>query len=429
MINERPRRSIPCAALLIPGLFLLAAASDAHAQEWTRFRGPNGSGVNATATIPTTWSEKDFRWKVELPGGGHSSPVLWGTNLFVTCADQSSGSRTLLCIDATSGATRWKREFASHTFRQHGDNSYASATPAVDADHVYLDWNTPDALTLLAVNLDGTDAWKADLGPFISQHGGGNSPAIVGDVVLIGDDNEGKESFLFGFDRKSGKQLWKTPRRSDKFSAATPCLFEPPGGAAQAIFTSKAHGMTAIDPATGMVVWELPDLFDVRTVSSPVTANGLVFATCGEGAGGHVLVAVRPGDGKSVAPRIAYSIKQDTPYVPTPIVVKDSLFICSDSGMVTCARAATGVVLWHERIGGSYYASPVCDGASIFYVSKKGEVVAFAAAADRFKLLGRTRLDLDAKCHSTPALANGDLYVRTLSHLACIAGHHDAAAR
>ena len=422
MIGRRCPKSIHAFTAVL-AIFLFASAL--RAQEWARFRGPDGSGVNPAVDVPAVWGEKDYRWKIALPGGGHSSPVLWGDKLFVTCADQASARRTVLCINSRDGSTLWTRDFGSHAFHQHGDNSYASATPAVDAEHVYVCWSTPEEFMLIALNHDGADAWKADLGPFISQHGGGNSPIVVGDVVLLADDNEGKESFLFGFDRHAGKLLWKMPRHSDKFSASTPCVLELSGGSAQAVFTSTAHGMTSVEPVSGRVLWQLPGLFDLRTVSSPVAGGGMIFATCGEGGGGHVLVAVRPGDGAAAVPTVAYSIRQNTPYVPTPIVYKDLLFYLSDGGVATCARAATGATLWQKRIGGSYYASPVIAGDKIFCVSKKEEVVALAAS-EQFNLLGRTRLDLDAKCHSTPALANGDLFLRTYSHLVCVAGHEQA---
>ncbi len=283
-------------------------------------------------------------------------------------------------------------------------------------------WNTPEEFTLVALNLDGSDAWKADLGPFVSQHGGGNSPIIVGNVVILGDDNEGKESFLFGFDASSGKMLWKLPRQSDKFSAATPCVYMPESGARQVIFTSKAHGMTAVDPVAGKVIWQLEGLFDFRTVSSAITGNGLIFATCGEGGGGHLLVAVKPGNGARLGP--ASRLQDPSKYAVRPDTASRkgfSLFIVRRRhGHVR--RAGTGQVIWQQRIGGSYYASPVCAGDTIFCISKKEEVVAIAAS-DTYKLLGRTALDLDAKCHSTPALANGDMFVRTYSHLVCIAGN------
>lgn len=309
------------------------------AQEWTRFRGPNGSGISDT-TFPPTWTEKDFAWSVELPGSGHSSPVIWGDKVFLTCAEEQTAQRTVVCLNVKDGSVAWKHDYGSHTFRQHQDNSYASATPTVDADHVYVCWNTPEEFSLLAFKHDGTEAWKIDLGAFVSQHGGGNSPIVVGDAVLIGDDNEGKASFLFGIDRMSGKLLWKTPRKTEKFSPATPVVFHSGTGAEQAVFCSKAEGMAGIDPKTGRVVWQVPGLFDSRTVSSPAVGDGLIFATCGEGAGGHMLAAIRPGtDGTA---QIAWQTRSDTPYVPTPLVKGNLLFYWADRGIVTCTTPPPG---------------------------------------------------------------------------------------
>jgi outer membrane protein assembly factor BamB len=314
------------------------------------------------------------------------------------------------------GAVLWKRTFPSHAFREHPDNSYAASTPALDGQRVYVCWNTPEEFTLMALNQDGTDAWKADLGPFVSQHGGGNSPIVFHDMVVLGNDQEGRESFLAAFDCKTGTPRWKVPRQSSSFSAATPCIVQPEGGSAQIVFTSRSQGMTGIEAATGRVVWSMPDAFDTRTIGSPVTLGGLVFATCGEGAGGHRLVAVNPGMDGSPA-KLSYRLTESVPYVPTPLVKGDLLFVWTDSGAVTCAHAGTGKKIWQERVGGSFYGSPVCAGDHLFCISRKGEVVVLAAS-EKFQLLGRN--PLGEKCHTTPAIAEGRMYVRTYSHLYCI---------
>src|SRR5262245_17947998 len=114
-----------------------------EAQEWTRFRGPNGSGVSPADTIPSRWTAKDYRWKVELPGTGHSSPVLWGKRIFLTSGDEATGKRLVVCLRAGDGTRIWLREFAAERHRKHADNSFASATPAVDERHLYLCWGTP----------------------------------------------------------------------------------------------------------------------------------------------------------------------------------------------------------------------------------------------------------------------------------------------
>jgi outer membrane protein assembly factor BamB len=402
-------------------VFLGFIGGSARAQEWTRFRGPNGSGINETTHVPAVWSAQDYRWKMKLPGGGHSSPVLWGGRLFITCADDSTADRSVLGIAAADGKIVWRADFPSHVFHQHQDNSYASSTPAVDADRVYVCWNTPEEFTLTALDHDGKQLWKTDLGPFISQHGGGNSPIVVGDVVLLGDDQEGRESFLFGIDSATGKILWKLHRNSKSFSASTPILLTSPDVSPLAVFTSKGEGVTAIDPQTGKVQWSLPSLFNSRTVSSPVAGDGLIFATCGEGTGGHVLVAARPPTSGAAA-GVAYKLTTAAPYVPTPLYRNDLLFILTDTGMLSCCRASTGEVVWQQRIGGSYYSSPVCAAGTLFCVSKKGTVTALAAS-DRFQLLGRT--ELGEKCHSTPAIAYGCLFARTYTQLVCVNGATD----
>src|SRR5690242_20180260 len=125
-------------SLVSIGLLTTMLVAHAPAQEWTRFRGPNGSGLGKASTIPLHWTEKDYNWKVRLPGVGHSCPVLWGERIFVTSADEETGRRMLLCLNAGDGRRLWEREFAGARHGKHRDNSFASATPAVDEQHVYV---------------------------------------------------------------------------------------------------------------------------------------------------------------------------------------------------------------------------------------------------------------------------------------------------
>lgn len=408
-------------------IIVVEQGASAFAQEWTRFRGPNGSGIG-DAVFPAQWTDKDFAWKIELPGGGHSSPVVWGDRVFLTCGNDQTADRIVLCLNAKDGKTIWRQDFASHAFRQHGDNSYASSTPAVDADHVYVCWSTPEELTLAALDHDGKKLWKAELGAFVSQHGGGQSPIVAGDLVLLGDDQEGRQSFLFGIDRNTGAIRWKTPRKtSNKFSASTPCLYAPPGGSAEAIFLSKAEGITAVDPKTGKMLWQTPHVFDARTIGSPViTSGGLIVGSCGDGPDGHDLAAVRPPTDGQPATEVWHN-RDATPYITTLLARGDLLFCWSDHGIVTCRRAATGEKIWQERVpGGSFYSSPICCGGIIYNISRKGEVVAIASA-EQFKLLGKT--SLHEKSQATPAVADGKMFVRTYTHLYCVIGKRAESAR
>ena len=407
------------AALIV----LPLAGHFASAQEWTRFRGPNGTGISSDS-FPTHFDDKSIAWKITLPGGGHSSPVLWGKKIFVTCANDHTAERMILCIDATNGSTIWKQQIESHTYRQNGDNSYATSTPCVDADHLYVCWSTPEELSLAAFTHDGKKIWEQQFGSFISQHGSGQSPIVEGNIVLLTDLNEGPKSYIFGIDRNTGKILWKSPRtRSDKFSPATPCIYTPAGGKPEAVFLSKSEGFLGIDPQTGKTIWQAPGVFDARPVGSPVLSDGLIFGSCGDGPYGHQLVAVRPGTESSPGKQV-WRTTDSTPYVPTMVAKEGLLFCWGDAGLVLCRKQKTGEIVWQQRVPGSYYSSPVCAGNILYNINKRGEVVAIAAS-DNFQLLGQT--PLGEKCHATPAIVDGFMYIRTYTHLYCIKGKRNLA--
>jgi outer membrane protein assembly factor BamB len=382
------------------------------AENWPRFRGPNGSGVSETAA-PIKWSEKDYAWKIELGGTGHSSPVVWGENVFVTAADEDSGKRTLLCLNAADGSTRWTHQVDLKPFRKHGDNSYASSTPAVDDKYVYAQWTTQDEFSVIAITHDGKLAWRTELGSYATAHGGGGSPIVVGDVVIVQVDQDKPGSFITGLDRETGKQRWRTPRPSTKFCTSTPCLFRD-----QLVFATHASGVFALDPKTGHVLWELPGIFnDKRIVSSPVAAGELVFAGGGEGGRGDRTLAIRP-PAAGGQPALAFELTQEMPYVPTPIAWQDRLFTWSDSGTITCHKAATGEVIWRDRVKAGFFASPICAAGKLYNISKRGEVFVVNAAGDRFELIAQN--DLGEASHATPAVADGRIYLRTTTHLICI---------
>ena len=451
----RQRRAVLCAALSIG--FLAATANFSIAQEWTRFRGPNGSGQSETTTIPARWTEKDYNWKVELPGIGHSSPVLWGDTIFLTSADPQSGTRYLLALSAADGHTLWKKTFPASTYHIHTQNSFATGTPAVDASHVYVAWATPEEFLVLAFNHDGSEAWRHSFGPFESQHGFGCSPIVVGDLVVISDQQDGTEarsgratkpksrktraggnasdssrtagesalepsgdddgrSWIVALDAGNGNVRWRTPRLSSVVPYATPCVRPTANGGSELIFDSRSHGISGIDLATGRVNWELP-VFDRRTVGSPILVGGLVLGACGIGSGQNTLFAVRPGDAAH-APKVMYTIdKSSAAYVPTAVAKGNLVFIWSDRGIVTCIDAASGKMKWREHLGGNFSGSPVRAGDRIYCVSTDGMVIVLAAA-DKFEELGRN--PLGEATRATPAIAGGRMYLRTESHLVSI---------
>jgi outer membrane protein assembly factor BamB len=405
--------------LLCAGLFsgLLARAGE----EWSRFRGPDGSGLAEAPDLPVKWSATDFDWQVKLPGAGHSSPVARGDKLFLFCGERASGKRTVVCLRLADGGECWRKELPSPTHDMHKLNSYGSATPAVDAERVYVTWSSPKQVTLLAFDHAGEVVWKRDdLGTFEAQHGSGASPIVWEDLVILPNDTEGEDSFLIAVNAKTGATVWKHPRKTTKASYATPCLLQVNGEAPQLLFADMAHGLSALDPRKGTLLWEVKNIFSQRVVSSPVVSGGLIFCSCGVGGRGTAAVAVKPGTrAKPAEAKLAYKRTKSVPYVPSAVGYGDLVFLCSDAGVLQCLHAATGKQVWRERLGARFFASPVCVNGKLYLATVKGEMLVLAAA-DKYELLARN--PLGEGTYATPAVVGGRLIVRTFTHLISIGG-------
>lgn len=416
---ERYRR-VALGSALSAALILAVAAKG---QEWTRFRGPNGSGSGPTATVPLPFSAGDYNWRIELPGIGHSSPVLWGNKIFVTSAEESLGKRHVLCLDAQDGHRLWSKTYEFKTYAHHRLNSSASSTPCVDAERVYVMWPAQDSFRVMALDHRGNEVWQREFGTLETQHGGAASPILVGDTVILAKEPEEGEGFLAALDCKTGATRWQYKHASETAAYSTPILYDR-GGAQELIFTTTARGFTSLDPKTGRVNWELGSVFRARCVGGPVIARDLIFAAAGNGGGDRQAVAVRPGPkaegtGASAAARVAYEIKRGASYVPTPIVVDNRLYLWGDGGVVTCVRAESGEQVWMERTGGNFYGSPISVNGKLWAMSAKGELVVLETG-DQFKQV--CRIDLGEASHATPAVAGGVMYLRTQSHLISIGG-------
>jgi outer membrane protein assembly factor BamB len=367
--------------------------------------------------VPVKWTEAEYNWKIKLPGTGHSSPVVWGDRLFVTCSDKKTGRRTLVCLDAHRGTTIWRRDFTAKVHSQHHYNNFASTTPAVDAQRVYMLWATPDEVTLLAVNHAGKDVWRRGLGRLESMHGIGTSPIVVGDLVVLANDQKGKAS-LIAVEGRSGKTRWQIDRKSGLTPASTPCLHDDGRRGPRLIFTSTAHGITAVDPAKGTVDWQLEKVFLDRCVGSPISVGGLVVASYGFGTQGTRMVAVRP-KAKVAEPEIVIDMKKTVPLTCTPIAYQGLLFCLTDDGRITCLRLSNGEMVWQDRIPARFFGSPVCVNGRLYILSTEGEVFVLAAG-DKFELLARN--PLGEMSYATPAVALGRLYLRTHAHLISVGG-------
>ncbi len=420
------RRFLKAAGLGFSLLMSILSTSVSQGQQWSRFRGPNGQGISDAKTIPVKWMEKDYNWKIELPRGGHSSPVLWGDKLFVTGGDQQAEHSVLLALSVSDGGVLWQKEYSLSKYHPNKLNSFATATPAVDAENVYVLFTSPEETILASLNHKGDEIWKRTFEGVRCQHGAGSSPIVYDDIVVFTHEHEGNakdaKSAWFAVNRKTGRTRWTLERKtSSKTSYSTPCIYQPKEGDAQLVFTSLAHGMTGVDPLAGTVIWELDSAFVSRVVSSPVIANGLLIGTCGDYGTGKLLTAIRPGTSdKSIQPSEAYKIESSSmPYVPTLVAKDGLLFTFHDKGDVSCLRSATGRQLWQEKPAGRFFGSPVWADGKLYCITMDGDVVVLRAA-ETYELLAVN--PLGEKSHATPAIAGGRMYLRTYSHLFSVGG-------
>ncbi|MBL9209050.1 MAG: PQQ-binding-like beta-propeller repeat protein [Opitutaceae bacterium] len=389
------------------------------AQEWTRFRGPNGTGISESKGVPVTWSEQDFVWRVPIAGDSHAQPVIWGDRIFLTTAIEDGKARALLCLSKADGRELWRQTYALAGHRPGSKNSaHANASPVVDAERVVALFVSRDHFWVRAFDHAGKEQWSRDLGRFLSQHGHGASPIIHDGKVIVTNDQDG-ESFVIALDLRSGEPAWTSPRRAVKGGAAygTPILHQRADGTLELLLTSQGHGISGLDPRTGKLLWESP-VFDKRMVASPLVAGEVVIGSCGSGGGGNYLSAVKlGGTGDVSSTHVAYTLRRATHYVPTPLYREGRVYVINDAGIASALEAATGKEIWSERLRAEFFASPVMIEGRIYVPSTKGEMIVLGTG-DTFSLLARN--PIGEGTHSTPCVDGGRLYVKTFTHLVCI---------
>jgi outer membrane protein assembly factor BamB len=415
---------------VIPVVMLLAVVAPVQADNWPRFRGPNGQGISDAKTIPVKWSPQDYHWKITLPGGGHSSPVVWDQKVFVTCADERRLKGIVLCVNAADGREAWRKEYDLTRLPMNALNNYAAATPVLDEEQVYLVWPGTQEVTLAALTHEGREVWTTKLPGVYARHGAGSSPIVWGDFVIVTRENDkgasgAGNSVWCAVERKTGQVRWRYEHpQNANASYSTPCLYRDKQGKEELVFTSNSHGLAALDPATGKLLWQTPNALPARVVSSPVLAGDLVIGTCGEGGRGLRLAAIRPPEaGSSARPSEAYGLQTAAvPYVPTCVVHGEYFFGFHDGGLVSCFRVATGEALWSQKPAGRYFGSPVCVDGKLYCITIEGDVVVLRAGP-KYELLGVN--PLGEKSHATPAVAEGRMFLRTFSHLSALSAPRD----
>jgi len=182
---------LPLPSIVVAVLVLAGSATWAAEPQWTRFRGPNGTGVGEASAVPVSWTDRDYLWKTKLPGTGFSSPVVWDDRLYVTSALEEQSQLIVFCVRTNDGRVQWQQQFAVKPHPKVKSNIDASATPAVDKDRVYVVWGTPDEHVAVALDRrTGRPLWRTDLAPFVAEDGFANSPVLAADVVVVANDQD-----------------------------------------------------------------------------------------------------------------------------------------------------------------------------------------------------------------------------------------------
>lgn len=413
--------------LLTHILLTVTAASLLHAEEWSRFRGPNGTGVTAAKNLPATFDGSNTAWKVDI-GKGWSSPVLWKDKVFVT-AETAPGKRAVICLSATDGRELWKHEesFAEH--RKHNFNSFASSSPFVDADRIYVNWSTGPTIQALALDHAGKVVWKNEhVADYIHEHGTGVSAVVADGIMIVRSEfdveKNGKDltnspeeknwkSCIVGLDAATGKQAWKREIPNCLNTYSTPLVHDLPGGKREFVIADTGSGVMGLDTKTGAINWQHNPGYQQRSLGSPAFVDGKFFCTFGSGGGGKEIAALDLKGGKPQ--QIPFDVTKGLPYVPSPLVMDGHLYLLGDGGILKCVDWQTGKEVYEERLNGSkgsskFFSSPVAADGKIYCGSQQGDVIV-VKAGPKFEQLSANALD--GPINATPAIGHGRVYVRT----------------
>jgi outer membrane protein assembly factor BamB len=394
-------------------VFIISIPFSVRAADWNQFRGPNGAGSSAETGLPVKWGkDQNIRWKAELPGRGLSGVVVGGGRVFVTACDGPDQKRLLtLCFDATTGKKLWQRSiWATGGTHCHPKTCMAAPTPVTDGANVYALFGTAD---LVAYDAGGNLLWyrslTGDYPSITNQVGMASSPVLAAGMLVVPMENVG-ESFIAGIDLKTGKNRWKTERPRD-INWVTPAV-RVADKATEIIFQGTDE-LIAYDLETGKSRWSYSGEAKLGTIPSPVVNDkNEVLVPSDE------LIALKPGAINETPTVLWKSSKLAPKGYPTTLYYQGRIYSINSFGVMTCASAEDGKILWEERAKGApISASPVaCDG-KIYVPSEKGTTTVFKAG-DQAEILATN--DLGDEFLATPAISGRCIYLRSDKWLYCI---------
>ena len=426
-------------------LFVVSSAQARTSAGWPQWRGPSGQGTSDEKNLPTQWSANtNIKWKTSIAGRGHSSPIVWGNKIFLTTAIEGAlvpGAKAVkhmypegeflhpdsvgadhkhlfkvICLDRQTGKILWEQTAFEGTpyDDRHRKSSFAAATPATDGKYVYAYFGTEG---LYAFDMKGKLAWKADLGKIGTVGmGTGTSPILYENLVIVQCDEEfGEGSFIVGVDKKTGKEVWRTPRKKIEVSWSTPLLVRTAKRAE--LITSGNEAIVAYDPATGKELWRHKGV-DSNAIPSPVANSQLVFVSAGFPA--KIAMAITLGGAGDLSDKVVWKYEKGTAYVPSPILYGDYLYLTTDRGILTCLDARTGEVKYEGGrvpVPATFTASPIAFEGKILMTSEDGDTFVIKAGP-RHEILATNTVG--EPVYASPAVADGNIFIRGERNLYCI---------
>jgi len=408
---------------------VLCSAIAAQAADWPGFRGPRGDGVSDAKGLPLRWSdEQNILWKTKLPGPGASSPITIGEHVYLTCysgyGDGTTGGqaadvkRHLVCLRRRDGTILWDAVMPSqgpefdyvNYINKHG---YASSTPTADRERVYVFYGTSGAA---AYSHAGKPLWHTECGRGVHEFGSAASPVLFGDLMIVNAEVESES--LIALDKSTGRVQWRQsasvrPQRS----RSTPVLVQV-GRRHELVFDYRLAKLAAVDPASGELLWQCASVEKYQN-PSPVAHAGVVYATGGTR---PRTLAVRAGGKGDVTRSHRLWTGTKGSNVSSPILYEGHLYWAHEkSGIVYCAKADTGEVLYEKRLNraGQFYASPVLVGGRLYYTTREGRTFV-VAAKPTFELLATNTLDDRTAFNASGAVADGRLLLRSARYLYCL---------
>jgi outer membrane protein assembly factor BamB len=421
----------------LPLCVALGAAPLLNAANWPSWRGPDGDQVSPEERFPLTWrfskdaGTSNVLWRVELPEPGNSSPIVWGSRVWVTQAERDGKRRTLICLDRATGQRLWQQgvDYAEEDSR-HETNPHCASSPVTDGERVIASFASAG---VLAWDLGGRQLWKADLGPQKHTWGSAPSPVIHGDSVLV-HHGPGKFSALYALDRKTGAVKWKTSlpeeqpaERFDGFagksdgmlgSFSTPLTVPRPKGGDE-IVMAVANKLRGFDPATGRETWSM-DGMNPLVYTSASYGEGTIVALGGYF--GAAIFAKPGGEGDRTRERLVFDKRSKKHRIGSPIVHQSHVYLSTTDGFAQCLRLSDGTLLWEERLkatgaDGATWGSMVRAGDRLYVVNRSGDTLVLRAAP-KFEVLATN--PVGELSNSTLALSDGQIFLRTHAALYAI---------